>query len=243
MNTTSSVDARLAVGALAALAAVDIAAPHLGDPGTNGQLVFLALVSLPLATLVVQAFRSAHPLGPRLLIGAAGAAAVAAALIRLGYPATPATLVKLVAATLIGITLAGVLKSTAEIVGIAVLVAAVDIYSVAAGPTHEIVAHHPGVLDDLALNLHPPGTYAVAQIGSSDFIFFALFAAATTRLSLRPWATWGAMTASFGVTFALADHFATALPALPLLSAAFLATNADRLWHGRRGTRDSPDRE
>ena len=63
-------------------------------------------------------------------------------------------------------------------VAIAVLVAAVDAYSVAAGPTHAIVLHHQQVLGAFTLAFHPPGSYAVAQIGASDFVFFALFTAA-----------------------------------------------------------------
>jgi hypothetical protein len=236
MRTTTRQAAAGVAAALALLAAADAAAPHLPDPGHAGQLAFLALVSLPLATLAVQAASRGHVLGLRLLVGAAAGGAVAAAAIHFGHPGTPATLAKLVVAACLGMLLASMLTTPLEVAVIAVLIAAVDIYSVAAGPTHEIVSNHPGVLDDVALNLQVPGTQAVAQIGTSDLIFFALFAAATVRLHLRRWATWAAMTASFGATFVLADHFDLALPALPLLSLAFLATNADLLWARRRGT-------
>jgi hypothetical protein len=235
MTTTARRAAAGVAAALALLAAVDAAAPHLPDPGHAGQLAFLALVSLPLATLAVQAASRGHALGWRLLAGAAAGAAAAVAAIHFGHPGTPATLAKLVVAACLGMVLASMLSTPLEVAAIAVLIAAVDIYSVAAGPTHEIVNNHPGVLDDVALNLHVPGTTGVAQIGTSDLIFFALFAAATVRLHLRRWATWAAMTASFGVTFVLADHFDLALPALPLLSLAFLGTNADLLWGRRRG--------
>jgi hypothetical protein len=162
--------------------------------------------------------------------------AAAAAFIHEGHPATGATLAKLAAAACIGMLLASMLQTGVEVAVIALVIAVVDGYSVAVGPTHEIVSHHPGLLDDVALNLRVPGSYAVAQIGSSDLVFFALFAAATSRLGLRRWPTWAAMTASFGVTIILADQFEVALPALPLLSLAFLAANADLLWQ-RRGAR------
>jgi hypothetical protein len=128
-------------------------------------------------------------------------------------------------------------------VAIAVLVAAVDAYSVADGPTHAIVLHHQQVLGAFTLAFHPPGSYAVAQIGASDFVFFALFLSATVRMGLRMWPTWAAMTASLGVTMTLSYAFDAALPALPLLSLAFLGTNADLLLAGVRGRHGSPERE
>jgi len=84
------------------------------------------------------------------------------------------------------------------------------------------VLHHQQVLGDFTLALHPPGSYAVAQIGASDFVFFALFTAAAVRLGLRARLTWVAMTASLGVTMTLSYAFDSALPALPLLSLAFI---------------------
>jgi hypothetical protein len=77
----------------------------------------------------------------------------------------------------------------------------------------------------------------------SDFVFFALFAAASVRMGLRPRATWVATTASLGATMALSYAFDTALPALPLLSLAFLGANADLLLDRTRGRRGSPERE
>jgi hypothetical protein len=213
--------------ALVLFAAADLVTPHLPDPGHTGQLVYLVCVTIPLMTLVVQACGPAHTVGPRLLAVGVVAFLAALLLIHLGHPATPATVAKLVAATCVGLVLAGMLRNAAEAITIALVIAAVDIYSVAAGPTHEIVHNHPGVLDDLALNLRVLGTYSVVQIGASDLIFFALFTAAAIRLGLRRWTTWTAMTASFGLTVVLADRLDTALPALPLLSAAFLAANAD----------------
>jgi hypothetical protein len=234
---------RWVAASLAALAAVNLAAPHLPDPGRHAQIAALALVSFPLATLVVAALAPVHASAPRLLLAALAAAAVTAVLIAAGLEGTPATLSKLIAAACIGMALAGLLQTAAEMVAIAVLVAAVDAYSVAAGPTHAIVLHHQQVLGAFTLAFHPPGTYAVAQIGASDFVFFALFLAATVRMGLRMWPTWAAMTASLGVTMTLSYAFDAALPALPLLSLAFLGTNADLLVGRMRGRRGSPERE
>ena len=135
------------------------------------------------------------------------------------------------------------LRTPVELAAIAVLVAAVDALSVAAGPTHVIVEHHTDVLDTFTLAFHPLGTFGAAQIGVSDFVFFALFVAAAGRMGLRRWATWAAMTASFGVTAAISYATDATLPALPLLSLGLLLANADLLWARYRGTRASPDRE
>ena len=76
-------------GALAALAAFDRLAPHIGNsPATAVQIAGLALISIPLATLVPLALAPAAGLGARLLLlgGAGGAGHGAADLDRLlGY--------------------------------------------------------------------------------------------------------------------------------------------------------------
>ncbi|HEX5251097.1 MAG TPA: hypothetical protein VFW14_15635 [Gaiellales bacterium] len=232
-----------ATACLAALGAVNLIAPHLPAPSRGAQIAALALVSFPLATLFVASIAPTTLPAPKLLAIAVAAAALTAGLIAAGLEGTPATLSKLVAAACIGIALAGLLQTPAEIVAISVLIAGVDAYSVAAGPTHAIVLHHQQVLGAFTLAFHPPGTYAVAQIGASDFVFFALFSAASVRMGLRVRATWVATTASLGATMALSYVFDTALPALPLLSLAFLGANADLLLERTRGRRGSPERE
>jgi hypothetical protein len=230
--------------AVACLAAVNLLAPHLPEPRTWGQIAGLALISFPLAALVVAALLPYATEPPKVLaVAAAGSAALAALLIAAGLEGTPATLAKLVAAACAGFALAVLLRTPAELAAIAVLVAAVDAVSVAAGPTHVIVEHHADVLDTFTLAFHPLGTFGAAQIGVSDFVFFALFVASAGRMGLRRRATWAAMTASFGVTAAISYATDATLPALPLLSLALLLANADLLWARHRGTGTSPNRE
>ncbi len=62
-------------------------------------------------------------------------------------------------------------------------------------------------------------------------------------MGLRVGPTWAAMTASLGITMTLSYAFDAALPALPLLSLAFLGTNADLLLRRVRGRHGSPERE
>jgi hypothetical protein len=236
--------ARRACAALAALAAFDLLAPHVArSAGTAADVAGLALVSIPLATLVPFALEPLARLGPRLLAAAVAAAGATAVLIWAGYPGTPATLTKLLAASLIGLTLASLLQTPVEIVGIAILIAVVDTYSVAAGPTKVIVEHHEQVLNAFTLAFHPLGSEGVAQIGASDFVFFSVFLAAARVFGLRPAVTWAAMTASFGLTLYLSYELDRALPALPLLSIAFLTANGAQLADRIRGRAGSPERD
>ena len=234
--------ARLLVLSLAGLAAANLLAPHLPDPGSAGQVVWVAAVAFPLATLTPQALCDLRAGRPVLAAGAIVAAVLAAGLIAAGLGGTPATLAKLVCASLVGMLLGSLLSSLGEVAVIAVLVAAVDIYSVAAGPTHAIAAHHPSLLGDFTLTLVAPGGGGSGQIGSSDLALFALFLTAAVRFGLPRWRSWGWMTASFGATMAVAWGFDAALPALPLLGLAFLVSAAPVLL-AARGSRDSPERE
>ena len=228
---------------LVGVAAANLAAPHLPDPGAAGQVVWLAVVAFPLATLTARAAAPAGALGGRLAVPAAVLVALTAGLIAAGLGGTPATLAKLVAATLIGLLLASLLTSVRELVAIALLVAAVDAYSVAAGPTKAIVEHHPSVLGAFTLAFGVPGNAGSGEIGASDFAFFALFLGAAHRLGLNVRLTWLCMTASFGATMALSYAFDLALPALPLLSLAFLAVNGRTLRARGWGIPVPPERE
>jgi hypothetical protein len=131
------------------------------------------------------------------------------------------------------------------VVLIAAIIPFVDAFSVFApvGPTHRIVKHHPSVYNNLSVTFPVPGNDGAVQLGVPDVLFFSLFLAAAARFALRPGWTWLALTASFGVTIALAVALRLAgLPALPLLSLAFLLANADLLWervHADRARHDA----
>ncbi|MDX6549275.1 MAG: hypothetical protein QOG33_2825 [Gaiellales bacterium] len=242
--TVLDTSARVAA-ALAAFAAFDLAAPHIGhDLGAVVEVAGLGLISIPLATLVPRTMLRSVSVGAWMLPATAMAVAATAGLILAGHPTgTPATLTKLCAASLLGLALGSLLESGAEIVGVALLIAAVDIYSVEAGPTRVIVEHHAGVLNDFTLALHPIGSAGVAQIGASDFLFLAVFLSAAHRFDLRVDAGWLAMTASFGITVLVSYLFDRDLPALPLLSLSFLLVNAAPLRARMRGRNGSPERE
>jgi hypothetical protein len=138
---------------------------------------------------------------------------------------------KLGAATLIGFWFISLFESVGLVVFVACLIPWIDAYSVWRGPTSNIVEHHQGVFTSLSFALPIPGEHDAARLGPPDLLFFALFVAAADRFGLRVFWTWLALGLSFGATLAIAvgANF-SGLPALPGLSIAFLAVNADLLW-------------
>ena len=125
---------------------------------------------------------------------------------------------------------------------VAVLIIPVDIFSVARGPTKEIVENQPQVFNALSISFPLPGEHNSAQLGLPDVLFFSLFLGAADRFGLRIGLTWILMTLSFGATLALAVGFdISGLPALPLLSVAFVLANADHLWRQYNDWRSARD--
>jgi hypothetical protein len=153
----------------------------------------------------------------------------------------PASFAKLGAATFAGWIFLEVFEDVSWVVLVAFVIPWVDAYSVWRGPTNTIVDEHPGVFERLSFAFPVPGEDATANLGIPDLLFFALFLAASDRWALRTGLTWVLMTASFGVTIALAVWLdLNGLPALPLLSLAFLVANGDLLWTRLRRARREP---
>jgi hypothetical protein len=151
---------------------------------------------------------------------------------------------KLGAATFFAWAFLELFEELAWVVVVACVIPWVDAYSVWRGPTNTIVHHHEGVFVNLSFAYPIPGSNATANLGIPDMIFFALFLGAAARWGLRAGLTWVLMTASFGATIAIAVAWhRDGLPALPLLSLAFLLANGDLLWRDvsrRRRVRTVP---
>lgn len=121
------------------------------------------------------------------------------------------------------------------VVLVAFIVPFVDSYSVWRGPTNTIVTKHVQVFDALSFTFPVPGADGGAKLGLPDLLFFALFLGAAARWRLRVGWTWICLVASVGGTISLATVLEVdGLPALPLLSVAFLLPNADLLWRAVR---------
>jgi hypothetical protein len=118
---------------------------------------------------------------------------------------------------------------------VALVALAADAWSVFAGPTRLIVERAPGVLDYLLVNFSAlGGTSGGFGLGMSDLFFLGLFLTGCVCTGLRSRATMYAAALGLLATVLLALLLNRALPALPLLSLAFLAANADLLWAGAR---------
>jgi hypothetical protein len=144
---------------------------------------------------------------------------------------------KLAAASAIGFWFLGLFERLSWVVLVAAVIPLVDAFSVWRGPTREIVTERPDVFDVLSYAFPVPDAGSF-NLGLPDLLFFAVFLGAAARWALRLGWTWLALTASFGITMALAvwaDPLGLGgLPALPLLSVAFLAANADLIWRDLR---------
>ncbi|MHB0980139.1 MAG: hypothetical protein ACYC5Q_08760 [Thermoleophilia bacterium] len=123
---------------------------------------------------------------------------------------------------------------------VAVVAVLADIWSVFAGPTRAVVEGAPGVLDYLLVHFPIVGHPGTGMgLGMSDVIFLSLFAAGSVRAGLRPRAGFAAMACSLLLTVAVALLWKPAIPALPFLSVAFLAANADLLLAAARRRREN----
>jgi len=233
------------VRAAALLAALTLLAVYysvseaLFDLGTWGDVAFVGFVLMPaffsLTWLALPLWRVASP---SALGGAVAALVLLAVLFELTGLDVAANFVKFAAVTAAGWWFLGFFEAVSWVLLVALLIIPVDTFSVFRGPTKVIVEEQPQVFDALSIAFPLPGEEFSAQLGLPDVLFFALFLGATVRFGLRPGLTWVLMTLSFGATLALAVAFDIGgLPALPLLSAAFVLANGDRIWRQLRGVR------
>jgi hypothetical protein len=141
-----------------------------------------------------------------------------------------ADLSRILAAACVGIALARYITSVGVVLIIVLAAIASDLFSVFAGPTRVLVQEDSPVLDGLLLVFPTFGSALGFGLGVSDFIFLALFAAASRFLDLRYAATLlGVCFAAFlAVTAGLLLQ--RPLPALPFIAVAFLLVNADLIF-------------
>ena len=203
----------------------------------RADIMLSSALVLALVAVLVWGLLPLHTLGRRLPLVTAAALPLAILFVWLGWVPL-ANVAKVVAAAALGIWIAEELEKLSWIVIVAVISAAVDIVSVAAGPTKAILDQGPVVVGYFTIVVTWAGyTYSEAftGLGISDVIFLALYLGAARRFGLRVGWSAVAMVVSFLATIAAAMWW-TALPALPLLSVAFLAVNGDLLWRKlRRG--------
>jgi hypothetical protein len=219
---------------LAGLVAYYLLVPRLPNLSLAGDVALTALVLIPavfglvLLALPLRHWRGVAAVG--LAFALLAGACEAADLDVLGNFA------KLAAVTAIAFWFLDLFERLSWVVFVAAVIPLVDAISVWRGPTRHIVTERPEVFGLLSFAFPvPEGAF---QLGLPDLLFFGVFLGAAARWALRLNWTWLAMTGSFGVTMATAvwlDPFDIGgLPALPLLSLAFLTANGDLLWRALR---------
>jgi hypothetical protein len=212
-----------------ALGAYYAGSDELWNAGLWWDVAWLAVVLIPAVFGVVWFLLPFWQARGLFLVAAAFA--VLSVLLSLAELGALANFSKLVTMTLVGFWFLTFFESVLWVGLVAAAIPLVDALSVWRGPTRHIVDEEPQIFTTLSFAFRIPGERPTANLGLPDLLFFALFLAAAARFRLRPGWTWVAMTASFGLTIVLTVAFdVIGLPALPLLSLAFLAANADLLW-------------
>jgi hypothetical protein len=233
----------LLIGAVA-LVVLILLLPLVGatEPLLAARIVAYALVLVPVSLLLHGSFVAARGNSTsRLLALGAVSAAVGLSSAFLASPEDlvdssgvlvllalcVADLARILAAACLGIVLARYVTSIGTVLIIVLAAIAADLFSVFAGPTRVLVREDSPLLDGLLLVFPTFGSALGFGLGLSDFIFLALFAAASRFLHLRYAATLlGLCFAAFlAVTAGLL--LARPLPALPFIALAFVVVNAD----------------
>jgi hypothetical protein len=220
---------------LAGLVTWSALAPHVAHVGLWPAVTLIAAVVMP-ATLSL--IFLALPLWPRRWMILAAIVLVAVAVVTWKTDAHLASnFAKLAGYTCAGWAFLRLFEQLSWVVIVAAIIPFVDAISVAAGPTNQIVTHHPAVYSAVAVAFLAPGGGA-AYLGPPDILFFALFLATTVRWGLRPAWTWLAMTGMYSLTLVTVNAVdVNGLPALPFLSFGFLLVNGDLLWKRLRRPR------
>jgi hypothetical protein len=211
----------------------------LPNLGLWADVAFVGLVLIPaFFSLTWLALPLWHVAPTAALGGAVIAFVVLAVLFSLAGLDVAANFVKFAAVTAAGWWFLAFFESATWVLLVAILIVPVDTYSVFQGPTKVIVEEQPQIFDALSIAFPLPGEHNSAQLGLPDVLFFALFLGTAVRFALRPGLTWVLMTLSFAATLALAVALdLSGLPALPLLSLAFVLANGDLIWRQVQASR------
>jgi hypothetical protein len=165
--------------------------------------------------------------GPLLIV--LGAALLVAALNAAGVGAA-ANAPEALLAGAIGLLFARWLATPVIAVAVPIFVAAIDIWSVASGPTSQMVDSGTDGTDPLTFDMPAWGHAGSAgQLGLSDALFLAMFAAWAWRYGFRRTATVVGLLLGLVGSVALGELLDRTIPALPLLAAGYLLPNLDRI--------------
>jgi hypothetical protein len=213
----------LAAPALPALPAGDTTTVVAGGIG----LLMVAAATLSLAPAAPMFFGPLLiVLGAALLVGALNAAGVGAG----------ANVAEALLAGAIGVLFARWLATPVIAIAVPIFVAAIDVWSVASGPTADLLDDATEISDPLSFDLPAWGHMGSAgHLGFSDALFAGMFAAWAWRYGLRRAATIVGIALGLLAALVLSVVLDRAIPALPLIAAGYLLPNLDRIPRMLRG--------
>jgi hypothetical protein len=162
-------------------------------------------------------------LGTGLLVGALNAGGA-------GGVGAGANVAEALFAAAVGLLFARWLETRVVAVAVPLIVAGIDIWSVASGPSSKLLDNGSDTVDPLSFDIPAWGGMGSAgHLGLSDAFFLSMFAAWAWRYGLRRRATIAGLTLGLIGSLLLAVVLDQAVPALPLLAAGYLLPNLDRL--------------
>jgi hypothetical protein len=207
-----------------------LAAPALPAlaPGDERTLAAggLGLVMVAAATLALLPARETL-IGPLLII--LGSGLIAGVLNSAGVGAG-ANVAEALLASAVGLLFARWLASAVTAVAVPLFVAAIDVWSVASGPSSRLFAGGTDPVDPLSFDLPAwGGAGSAGHIGLSDAAFLAMFASWGWRYGFRRAATLAGLVLGLVGALVLGVVLDRAIPALPLIAAGYLLPNLDRI--------------
>lgn len=210
----------LAAPALPALPAGDTTTIVAGAIG-------LLMVALSTFAIVPAAESLLGPLlialGAGLIVGALNASGA-------GGVGAGANVAEALLAGAVGLLFARWLATPVIAVAVPLFVAAIDIWSVASGPTSKLLDNGTVRADPLSFDLPAwGGMGSTGHLGLSDALFASIFAGWAWTYGLRRTATLVGLTLGLIASLVLGLLLHRAIPALPLLAAGYLLPNLDRI--------------
>lgn len=158
--------------------------------------------------------------GTGLLDGALNAAGVGAG----------ANVAEAMLAAAVGLLFAHWLSTPSVAIAVPVFVGAIDVWSVASGPTSQLLESGPESADALSFDLPAWGDAGSAgHLGVSDAVFLSMFAAWAMHYEFRRAATIAGLILGLIASLVLSLALDRAIPALPLIAVGYLLPNIDRV--------------
>jgi hypothetical protein len=224
--------AALLIAAYGLALAYFLIAPALPDVGGSGDVN--TLVSDGCATLLLGACVLAlvpardDVLALALLVVGAGLVAGAATVMQ--PPSVPlANVARPLFAGALGMLLARVLADPAVVIAVPLFAGGIDAASVVGGTSELLSRGGSRANDFLAIYLPAWGGGRAGLLGMADLVFLGFFAASAWRFGLRRRVTGAALLGALPAAVAIQLAVDSAVPVIPLLAAALLLPNLDRL--------------